>query len=408
LGTVGIALSFARENLNLNALWLGLLGGASLAGLFVGSLFVGPLADRFGRRPMFLPTMAIFALVSLTQFFVTAAWQLLCLRLLLGVVLGVDYVVCSTLVAEFAPRRVRGRLLSILVFTWSIGYTAAFVVGNLVAGHFDQPWRWILLSSAIPATLIFFIRLTIPESPSWLVQQGRATEAAQIIARYLGPNVQPPIVTRAAPAQRGSRWRELWSRQYRRRTVVGAVFYTAQVIPYFAMSTFIPSVFAALGIRDAYTGGIVFNVFLMLGSGCGIWLIDRLTRRQFLIGSFYITAAALLFLTIVRTDTPWVVVGVFALFAFVLAAATNLEFAYLPELFPSRLRASGVGVGTAASRLGSALSTFFLPMSVEAAGIRPTLGLCVGVLALGGVVCQLLAPETQERSIEEAWERIGE
>ena len=85
-----------------------------------------------------------------------------------------------------------------------------------------------------------------------------------------------------------------------------------------------------------------------------------------------------------------------------LSAATNLDFVYLPELFPTRLRASGVGFGTAASRIGSAFSTFMLPICVESIGIRPTLGICVGVLLIGTVICQLYAPETQGRTLEEA------
>ena len=111
LGTVGIALSLARDDLRLDSIATGLVGAASLAGLFLGSLLLGPLADRFGRRPVLLPTMAVFALASVAQFFVQTVWQLLALRLVLGLALGVDYVACSALVAEFAPRRSRGRLL---------------------------------------------------------------------------------------------------------------------------------------------------------------------------------------------------------------------------------------------------------------------------------------------------------
>ena len=113
LGTVGIALSLAHDDLRLDSIATGLIGAASLAGLFLGSLLLGPLADRFGRRPAFLPTMAVFALASAAQFFVQTVWQLLALRLLLGLALGVDYVACTALVAEFAPRRSRGRLLSL-------------------------------------------------------------------------------------------------------------------------------------------------------------------------------------------------------------------------------------------------------------------------------------------------------
>jgi putative MFS transporter len=401
LGTIGIALALARNSLHLNALWLGLLGGASLAGLFVGSLLVAPLADRVGRRPLLAPAMAVFAIVSALQFFVTAGWQLLILRLLLGLALGVDYVVCCTVVAEFSPRRIRGRLLSLLVFVWSMGYTGAFIIGALLASTAQDAWRWILLSSAIPSALVFVVRLAIPESPMWLVQHGRPAAARLIIARHIGERVDLPDVPATQPNSLSASWVELSSPRYRLRTIVGAVFYTAQVIPYFALGTFISTVLGAFGIRSGYIGGILFNAFMLLGSGVGLWLIDKVTRRQFLIGSFYLSAMILLFLVVARTESL-VTVTAAALFAFVLAGATNLEFAYLPELFPTHLRAAGVGVGTAASRIGSAVSTLLLPISVESIGIRPTLGLCVGVLLIGGMVCQAFAPETQGRSIEDA------
>jgi putative MFS transporter len=399
LGTIGIALSLAREPLHLDSLWLGLLGGASLAGLFLGSLFIAPLADRIGRRPLLVPTMAAFTVISLLQFYVATAWQLLVLRLLLGLMLGIDYVASCTIVTEFSPRRLRGRMLSVLVFLWAVGYTTAFIIGTaLAAAITTNPWRWILFSSAIPAAIVFLVRLSVPESPPWLVQRGRTGEAQSIIARHVGTNVRLPLLP---PEPTQSRWTELFGPRYRSRTLVGAVFYTTQVIPYFALGTFIPTVFAALGIQDAYAGGVVYNVFILLGSAFGLWLIDKVTRRQFLVGTFYIATATLLFLALAKAAAPYVIVAATALFAFVLSAAANLELVYLPELFPTRLRASGVGFGTAASRVGSAFSTFMLPVCVDSLGIRATLGICVGVLLTGAVTCHIFAPETQGQSIED-------
>jgi putative MFS transporter len=400
LGTIGIALSLATDALHLNALWLGLLGGASLAGLFAGSLLLAPLADRLGRRPLLVATMAVFAAVSLLQFFVTAAWELLVLRLVLGLALGIDYVVCCTVVAEFAPRRTRGQLLALLILMWSVGYTAAFVFGTLLASSgVSESWRWILFSSAVPSAVVLLLRWKIPESPPWLLQVGRIEAARAIIARYMGENVQLPNIRAVAPGSLAASWRELFGARYRVRTAVGAIFYTAQVIPYFALGTFIPTVFGALGIESTYVSGVVFNVFMLLGSGFGLWVVDRITRRQFLVGGFYVSAALLLFLAAARVG-PALTVSASALFAFVLAASTVLDFVYLPELFPTRLRAAGVGVGTAASRVGSAFSTFMLPLCMQSLGIRPTLGLCVAVLVAGGVMCQAFAPETRGRSID--------
>jgi len=401
LGTIGVALSIARHSLHLNALWLGILGSASLAGLFLGSLFLGPLADRIGRRPLFVPTMAVFSIVSLLQFFVRTGEQLLVLRLLLGLMLGVDYVACSTVLSEFAPRHARGRLLSLLVIMWTVGYTLAFVIGTVLQSAVTNSWRWILASGAIPSALIFLLRLRLPESPPWLIQRGRLADARRIIDRYLGKNIRLPVVTSSISQTTKPAWTELFSDRIRRRTAVGAIFFTAQVIPYFAINTFIPIVFAAFGISNPYTSGVVSNIFLLLGSVFGLWLVDKVTRRQFLVGTFYLSATILLILALAENAPSFIIITLFAMFAFVLSAATNLELVYLPELFPTRLRASGVGLGTAASRIGSALGTFLLPVSLTSIGIRPTLGLCVGVLLAGGIISHLFAPETRDRSIEE-------
>lgn len=401
LGTIGIALSLARGSLHLGALWLGALGSASLAGLFFGSLLLGPLSDRIGRRPLFAPPMAVFVVVSLLQWFATSQWELLPLRLLLGLMLGIDYVVGCAVVAEFSPRRARGRLLGLLVVMWTVGYALAFIIGALLKSTGPDAWRWILASSAIPAGVIFALRLKIPESPLWLIQRGRTEEARHVIRRRIGKNIELPVVVSPVHESTRAAWAELFSARYRRRTVIGALFFTAQIVPYFAVGTFIPIVFTALGIRSAYASGAVFNVFMLIGSLFGLWLIDRLTRRQYLVGTFYLAGLTLLFLVLARTAPPYIIVTAAATFAFVLAAATDLVFVYLPELFPTRLRASGVGIGTAASRVGSACGTFLLPLSLEVTGVRPTLGLCVGILLSGGIICHVFAPETQGRSLED-------
>ena len=400
LGTMGIALDGARAELKLDTLWLGLLGGATLAGLFLGSLLLAPLADRYGRRPLFLPTMAAFVVVSMAQFLVQTAWQLLCLRLLLGLVLGVDYVTGNSVVTEFAPRRLRGRLLSLMSVSWTAGFSLAYVGGTLISSWVGRPWRWILFSSCVPALVVFFSRLSIPETPPWLVQRGRIDEARAIITKYFGRGVSLPIVEQGSTTEVHSAWVELFSRRHRRNTFVGLGFYTAQVIPYFAMGTFISVVLTTLGVRSAQLGGVAFNVFLLAGSIFGVWLIDRITRRQFLVGSFYLTATTLSALVLMPSGADKAVVVLFGLFAFVLSAAANLECGYLPELFPTRLRASGVGLATASSRVGAALSTFLLPACVATIGIRFTLSLCAAVLVAGGVLCQIWAPETQGRSLE--------
>jgi putative MFS transporter len=394
LGIIGISLSRAAPQLGLSPVWMGLLGGASLFGLFAGALLTGPAADRFGRRPIFAYNMAILAGLSLLQGLTDSAAALLALRLVIGFLLGTDYVVSKALLTEFTPRRFRGRLVGSLSVAWAGGYACAYFVGFVLSDSGSEAWRWMLLTSAVPCLLVLPLRVTMPESPLWLTNRGRGEIAAAIVRDKLGEGVAPPSNTLAAPATH-SRWRQLFSPAWRLRTWVACAFFTCQVIPYFAVGTFVSQVMSAMNLKSGYVGGLIYNLSLLGGAIVGLMVVDRLPRRSFLIGSFSIAAATMLVLS-VWSNVPAVAMSIlFAIFAGVLSAASNLVYVYLPELFPTDLRASGIGLAIAASRIGSAASTFLLPVIVAGYGVRTALGACVAVLAIGAVICQRWAPETK-------------
>ncbi|SUA89651.1 MFS transporter [Pandoraea pulmonicola] len=393
LGIIGIAVSMAAGPLHLDALWMGLLGAASLAGLFFGSMFAGPIADKYGRRTIFAWDMLLFAVVSAAQYFVTSPSQLLVLRLLLGLILGADYVVSKSLVTEYSPRRYRGRLLSVLAAAWAAGYVGAYLAGFTMRDMGPDAWRIMLAVSGVPALLILPFRLIVPESPMWLMKRGRGDEALAIVRRRFGPDVTLAMTTTAAHQRQVRVWSQLFSPRWRRNTLVGCVFYTCQVIPYFALGTFAPKVLEALHVTDKFVGGLVYNILLLAGAVIGLLLIDRISRRTFLLGTFYLAALGLAVLTY-GSFGPIGTMLIFGFFACVLSAAANLEFVYPPELFPTHLRASGVGLAVASSRFGSAISTFLLPIAVQQVGIHSALAACVAVLLFGGVFCHFMAPET--------------
>jgi MFS transporter, putative metabolite transport protein len=399
LGIVGIALAQATTQLQLTPLWLGLLGGASLAGLFLGALLTGPFADRWGRRPVFANNMLLLALCAGLQFFATSALQLLLLRLLIGFLLGTDYVVSKALLTEFTPGAFRGRVMSTLSVAWAGGYTCAYFVGYALSGSGDDAWRWMLACSAVPCLLILPLRMTLPESPLWLAAQGQHERAAAVVQRYVGQDVCAPAPT-ARPVKSRGRWAQLLSSNWRRRTFVACAFFTCQVIPYFAVGTFVTRVLDALHVANSFIGGLAYNLSLLFGAAAGLLVVDRLPRRAFLVGSFAVTAGAMLWLVLARNPGPVAVVLPFVIFAGVLSAASNLVYVYLPELFPTSLRASGIGLAIAASRIGSAASTFLLPVVVSHYGVHVALGACFAVLACGGLVCYAWAPETRHCKLD--------
>ena len=397
LGLIGIALSLAVIPLGLTTFWQGIVGSASLIGLFFGSLLAGPLADKIGRKPIYNLTMPIFAIVSVLQFFVTDPLQLTILRVILGVALGADYAAGLSLVSETVPNRSRGKVLSVLMVGWVAGFSIAYIIGYILMLYGDaNVWRWILLSSVVPAVIVFLIRLGTPESPIWLVNQGRSKEAEVIIKKHLGPHVAVPAKSNVQTEK--SSWLKLFSKKWRKNSFIGGLFYTCQVIPYFAISTFMPKIMESFNFKDNYASGIIYNVFLLIGSVVGLLIINRISRRAFLVGSFYITGILLMAL-VVWTEMPSTLVLIFfSLFACVLAGAGVLEFAYTPELFPTELRASGVGFVVASSRLGGAGATFLLPFLMNNYGTSVALGGCVAALIVGGVICHIWAPETKHIS----------
>jgi putative MFS transporter len=184
----------------------------------------------------------------------------------------------------------------------------------------------------------------------------------------------------------------------RHNLIVGCLFHTSQVIPFFALGTFLPIVMSKLGVGDGYTAGLVSMCSCCWGRSWD-WSVDKILRRAFLVVSFAILAGLLAVITAWQAAPTVIIVPLFAVFAFVLAAATNLEFVYPPELFPTELRATGIGIIIACSRVDSATTTFLLPAMVERFGIHSALGFCMIVLIIAGVACQLWAPETRRRDI---------
>jgi MFS transporter, putative metabolite transport protein len=392
LGLIGIALEAAGHDFPIGPAWRGALGAASLFGLFFGALITGPIADRHGRRPIFVWNMALVALVSAAQYGARGPADLAVLRFVLGVLLGTDYVVGKTMVGEFCPRAWRGRALGALAVAWAAGYAGAFFVGY----GLDAGWRLILLTGALPALVALPLRRIVPETPVWLVSRGADDQARAIIAARLGTGIALPPV----PMHRGTvRRRDLFARDVRMRTMVAATFYTCQVIPYFALGTFVTRVLAALHVADGPRGSLVYNAFLLAGAVVGALIVDRVPRRGFILTAFGATFAGLVPLAIVPQAPPGLIVALFAVVAFALSAVSALGFAYLVELFPTHLRASGVGFAIAMSRIGAGVSTFLLPVVMAAFGTAAALLSCAAAVMVGWIVCFVCAPETRDAAL---------
>lgn len=400
LGIVGIALAVWSPQVGLSSLWDGLIGASALIGIFVGSLVFGPIIDRVGRQLMYIADLLVFIIASAIQLFVEEPWQLFVLRLIMGVAIGIDYAIGPALLSEMLPKRYRGTLLACLNATYTVGFVVAFVTGYALRGWLgEESWRWMLVSGAVPALIILLLRLGSPESPRWLATHGQTEKATAVLRKHFGENVSlGELHTNVEKTGIGV----LFSRRWRRRTIFASVFWMCQVMPYFALFTLLPQVLSSLGVSDEFTGGLALNGFQLLGGIVGVIIMNMIPRRAFVIWSFGVLAICIGLLGIVPNPSSVLVIVSFAVFSFVVSAAGNLESVYPAELFPTEIRATGVGFAAAMSRIGAAIGTFLLPVSMSSLGTSPTMLIGAAVLVVGLVVSMMLAPDTRDLSLTEA------
>ncbi|MGP3989201.1 MFS transporter [Streptomyces sp. 3N207] len=409
LGVMGVALSLITPALKLDTLWSGLIAASVLVGVFLGGAIFGPITDRVGRHLMYVLNLAAFAVLSAAQFFVTEAWQLLVLRLLIGIAIGADYPIASALTTELVPRRMRGPALSGLVVAWWVGYGLSYWVGWALLNVGDDSWRWMLASGAIPAVIFFFMRTGIPESPRWLASRGRVEEAREVVRRHLGRDVSAEELLSEGQDQRGGsglgNLLEVFRRGYAVPVVFCSLFWICQVAPAFAVRSFQPQMLESFGVTGTIGASALITTIAVVGTAIGLLVVNWMGRRPLLISSFLCVTVSLVALIVLPSHLAILIVALFAAFQFFEAAGSGLQFVYPSELFPTDLRATGVGIATAMSRVGSASSTFLLPMATTDLGVRGTLAVGALITLIGLLVSVFMAPETKHLGLVEASSR---
>ncbi|GAA2428737.1 MFS transporter [Streptomyces mauvecolor] len=396
LGMIGAVLATLTDARHLSGVWQGLLGASALIGLFFGSIVLGRVGDIIGRQKLYIYNFVLITIASALQLWARDPALLFTLRLLIGFGLGADYAVGPTMLSEFAPRRLRGVLLGSLTVMWTVGYVLAGILGTYLGKSQDAAYL-LLASGAVPALLVLLLRIGTPESPSWLISQGRVAEARDIARKYLKAELGP---AEAAPAARGTStsaaYRELFSPGQARRTWFGTVFYSAQVLPYFAIYTFMPTILAALHVPDPDLQNLLLNLFLLGGGIIGLWFLQKTGRRPLTIVTFGIMTAALALMGAFAHASTIALMVPFLVYTFVMAGASNLTQVYPAELYPTHLRATGVGFLNGTSRIASAVGTFILPVSLEHLGLSGSMYWLAAVLLVGMLVSLAWAPETRE------------
>jgi putative MFS transporter len=404
---IGIALMQLGPQLKLDAFWEGSIGAAALAGMFVGALVLGYVTDLVGRRRMYQLVPVIIIVLSVAQMLVTTAWELAMLRFLIGIAVGADYPVATSLLTEFSPRKYRGLMLGFLICVWYVGTVAAAIVGYALLAAGPIGWKWMLGSAAAPALWLVFGRWNTPESPRWLVSKGRREEAREVVRTVWGMDAGLPDMQETG--RKETDFLKVFSPGYLKRTIFIGTFQTVKIIPVFAIYTFGPEILKAF-----HPGGgnlwifayALTNTFFLIGCIPPLALINNLGRRPLMIWSFFFMTLGLLVVGLFPHAPAWVIITGFLVYAAVSGAPGVLQWIYPNELFPTEVRATAVGVATALSRIGAAIGTFALPYVLQTYGIGPTMLINTAITFVGFIVCVWLAPETKGLSLQESSELV--
>src|SRR5579872_191321 len=264
---------------------------ASFAGLFVGTILFSYVSDRYGRRSIFTFSLLWYSVFTFIMAFQNTPQMIDLWRFIASVGIGVELVTIDSYISELTPKESRGRAIAvsqIITFTAVpiIALIATLLVPQTIFGL--AGWRWVVIIGSLGAVAVWFIRLGLPESPRWLESHGRTKDADHVMsqieqrvqAEANRPLPPPVIVEGEQPQLRGS-WFEMWSPQYRSRTIMLVIFNLFQTVGYYGFASWVPVLLFNHGITLVKSLEYTFIIAIANPFGSLIsYLITDQTQRK--------------------------------------------------------------------------------------------------------------------------------
>lgn len=380
------------------------VASAGFLGMAIGASLGGLLADRLGRRQVFALTLLVYGVFTGLSALSLSVGALIVLRFFVGLGLGAELPVASTLMSEFAPARIRGRIIVILESFWAVGWTAAALIGYFVIPGSDDGWRWALALGAVPAVWAIFVRLRMPESVRFLEAKGRHAEAESVVAGLeAAAGVASPAepVEPAEPATTAARpVVALFGARLRRRTISLWLVWFCVNFAYYGAFIWLPTLLVAQGFSlvRSFEYTLIITLAQLPGYAASAWLVEKWGRRVtlavFLAGS---AVSAGLFGT-AGDVTAILVFG--ALLSFFNLGAWGALYAVTPELYPTRVRGTGAGWAAGFGRLASIVAPLCVPALLALGGVALPFGVFAAVFAVAAVAA-LTLPDLRGQALED-------
>ncbi|MFL0198030.1 MFS transporter [Clostridium sp. WILCCON 0269] len=387
---------------------LGLLGSASAVGMAIGAAVAGMAADRWGRRTVVTFTLVLYGLASAASGFAPNFSMLLFLRFLTGLGLGGELPAASTLVSEFSPAKARGRMVVLLESFWAWGWIVAALIAYLLIPVYG--WRIGFFLGGIPALYAAYLRRNIPESPRYLEQKGRLEQADEIVGKMeqqAGVNNDEVAVTNQSLKEKISNitLADLWSKAYFRRTIVLWILWLGINFGYYGFVLWTPTLLMGKGFSlvKGFEFTLIMSIAQLPGYYSAAYLIEKIGRKVVLV-VYLIGTALSAYLFGQATSVATVLVFGCLLYFFSLGA-WGAVYAYTPEVYPTRVRGSGVGWAAAIGRIGAIAAPYIVGLIYEAkgkeAGFTYVFLILTVVFAAVAIVVALMGIETKGRTLDE-------
>jgi MFS transporter, putative metabolite:H+ symporter len=374
---------------------------STFAGLFVGTLVFGSIADRFGRRAVFTYALLWYAAATLLMGLQSTAGGIFIWRVLGGLGLGVEMITIDAYIAELANRRVRGKAFAfsqgvmfcavptVAFLSWALTPRAPFGIAG---------WRWVVFFPVLGALVVWWLRRNLPESPRWLVQHGRLEDAEAVVARMearieadLGQPLPAPETTDGAGASTSMvGFTDLFRAPYRSRVILLALFNFFQTIGFYGFGNWVPKLVAGQGA--SVIGSLQYSAIIALAFPAGPFLFtlfaDRVERKWQTVAAALGTASFGLIFTLTRA--PWAIVAL----GVAITLSNNLlsysYHAYQAEVFPTSVRARAIGFVYSFSRLSTIFTSFmiaYLSADFGNPGVFTFIAVCMVIAATAISFC---------------------
>ena len=398
VGLISFVMAALAQQWALTPTELSWIGSIGFVGMAIGASLGGLLADRIGRRNVFAATLLIYGLATGAAGLSTGLAMLIALRFVVGLGLGAELPVASTLVSEYAPTRIRGRVVVILEAFWAVGWILAALIGYFVVPASENGWRWALFIGIVPAAYALYVRARLPESVRFLENKGRTAEAEEAVRAFESASDIEPVASPAADPVPPARWSELWSDGLRGRTAALWATWFGVNFSYYGAFIWIPSLLVSQGFSLTKSFGFTLIITLaqLPGYAAAAFLIEAWGRRATL--ATFLAGSAISAYAFGQAGSEAAIIAAGCALSFFNLGAWGALYAVTPEVYPTSLRGTGAGSAAAFGRIASILAPLSVPWLLDLGGT----GLVFTVFGVSfalAAVAALALPEWRGRAL---------